>query len=259
MNKTLKEILETKIVSDKNGVEYDLYSSIPNHEGEFLTYLIKNNPINTSIEIGCAFGISSLYICDALSTKPNQHHTIIDPFQTKNWHGIGINNLHKAGFDFYTLIEEKSEIALPNLYKQNRKFDLGFIDGNHTFDQVLLDFFFLDKLLSVNGIIAFDDVRFRSINKVLRFILKNYPNYELIIPPLIKRKLKFRTKIKNITIKLINKFSKFIPRKLRSEVLNDKLLYPLFFDEVVYYNETNTIAIRKKYDYTQDSGEFVDF
>jgi hypothetical protein len=37
----------------------------------------------------------------------------------------------------------------------------------------LVDFFYIDKLLNVGGIVAFDDSNWPSISKVIKFIIKN--------------------------------------------------------------------------------------
>jgi len=176
----LCEIFKTKTVVDANGNKYPLSANISLQEGQFLYDLIVNNhSISRSLEIGCAYGISSLFICNALEDQPNKEHIIIDPFQEKNYKNIGITNLDKASVDFYTLIEEKSEIAMPKLLQSNPgSIDLIFIDGFHSFDQVLLDFYYANRLLREGGIIVFDDCTYPSVAKVLSYILK-YPAYKL--------------------------------------------------------------------------------
>ena len=46
-------------------------------------------------------------------------------------------------------------------------------DGWHTFDFVLLDFFFIDRMLNVGGILVLDDTQFPAIRKVCRFVRRN--------------------------------------------------------------------------------------
>lgn len=174
----VEEILKTKRVSNKDEQIIPLRGNIDLAEGNFLQSLIKDDPtIQKTLEIGCAFGISSLFICDALQQKSEPSHTIIDPFQNENYDGIGILNLQRAGIDFVTFIEELSELALPSLLKEKEgSFDLIFIDGLHTFDQVMLDFYYANRLIRTGGFIVFDDCGFKSISSALTYIL-NYPSY----------------------------------------------------------------------------------
>jgi|YelNatPaOPRAMG01_1025707.scaffolds.fasta_scaffold69314_2 predicted O-methyltransferase YrrM len=175
----LQEIFKDQTVFDEKGNKHTLTSNIDEKEGEFVYDLIKKfKPVNT-IEIGCAMGISSLYICMALNEEEEKHHTIIDPMQSSDWANIGKANLDRAKIDFYELIEQPSEIALPDLLSKHKQYDLGFIDGWHTFDHTLIDFFYLNRLIKVGGIIIIDDISFPGIKKLMRYIL-NYPAYEII-------------------------------------------------------------------------------
>jgi len=100
---------------------------------------------------------------------------VIDPYQhDKLWRGIGIRNLRQAGFgDIVELIEEPSHLALARLESEGLSVDFAFIDGAHTFDFVLVDFFFVDRILKAGGIVVFDDADYPSIRRTLRYIVKN--------------------------------------------------------------------------------------
>jgi predicted O-methyltransferase YrrM len=192
-NPVLNNILNARKVRDIENNVYELDSNISPAEGEFIWKLIKKNNCKRTIEIGCAYGISSLYICDALSGSSSVRHTIVDPYQSTQWKNIGVENLKRAGFDFYELIEKPSELALPELLGNDvQKYDFAFIDGWHTFDHVLVDFFYINRLLKVGGVIVFDDANFESITKAIKYIV-NYPAYimyDSLKKPIIKRKLK---------------------------------------------------------------------
>jgi hypothetical protein len=45
-----------------------------------------------------------------------------------------------------------------------------YVDGNHNFEYVLNDFFLADKLLSIGGVVGFNDAGWRSVYKVIRFL-----------------------------------------------------------------------------------------
>jgi len=66
---------------------------------------------------------------------------------------------------------------LPRFAAEGISFQLIFIDGQHRFDNVLVDFFLADAVCSVNGIMIFDDIWMPSIQKVVSFITKNRGDY----------------------------------------------------------------------------------
>jgi predicted O-methyltransferase YrrM len=179
VNENIRKIFETGSVVGRSGKTYELRFAIDREEGEFLVRIIRDDPsvVNT-LEVGCAYGLSSLFICSALQGRNGASHTIIDPFQNIAWDGVGIINLEEAGLRFFNLIEIKSEFALPQLLeKLEGQFDFIFIDGWHTFDHTLLDCFYATRLLRVGGCLAIDDVSFPSVRRVVDF-LQNYPCYE---------------------------------------------------------------------------------
>ena len=181
MNSVIEEIFRTNIVQDERGNEYELHSGINQTEGEFIFQLINSNPhILKTLEVGCAYGMSSLYICSALAQRNAARHLIIDPFQYDEWHGIGLCNLKKAGFNQFELIEKPSEYSLPEIaQKEPFTFDMVFIDGWHTFDHSMIDLFYASRLIKVGGLIVVDDCRFSPVAKAVAYML-NCPAYQLV-------------------------------------------------------------------------------
>ena len=154
------------------------YVSIPTAEAEALREWVVKERAVTAIEIGLAFGFSALHICEGLlhNSAEKVKHTIIDAFQTQKdkYNNVGLNILAKAGLE--KIIEfhgEKSQIALPRLLREDRKFDFGFIDGCHLFDYVFLDLFYLGQLVKSGGIIFMDDYDNVAIKKAASFFVKN--------------------------------------------------------------------------------------
>lgn len=219
----LNNIFETNTVADENGNSFPLNSNLDQEEGQFLQKIIKEHEPVKTIEVGCAYGISSLYICSALQAKKEHQHTIIDPFQSSDWRNIGRNHLKIAGIENFEIIEVPSELALPKLLSEKKKFDFGFIDGWHTFDHTLIDFFYLNRMINVGGVIVIDDVGLPSVNKFMRYIL-NYPAYKVIgnvaIDVSKKRKL-FNTLI-STPFKLL---AKLFPKKVQTELFGSKILH----------------------------------
>lgn len=157
----------------------DLGSSIDQREGKFLFDIIQEDAsIVKTLEVGCALGLSSLHICSATRNRKGASHIMIDPFQSTNWHGIGVKHLEDFGIDFFEVIEAKSEFALPRLLEKGEGWlDFVFVDGWHTFDHTLLDCFYATRLLRVGGYLVIDDVNLPSVKDVVAFF-KAYPCYQ---------------------------------------------------------------------------------
>jgi predicted O-methyltransferase YrrM len=179
MNELIQQILTSKEVETPDGRMISLNSAIDKDEGTLLLEIFKKDPsIRKTLEVGCAYGVSSLFIAEGLRDRVDAHHTIIDPFQNAQWEGVGIHNLRKSGFKNFDLIEEKSEFALPSVLKNGEGvFDLVFIDGWHTFDHTLLDCFYAARLLRVGGYLVVDDVGFPAIRRVIDYLLL-YPCFQ---------------------------------------------------------------------------------
>ncbi len=58
----------------------------------------------------------------------------------------------------FELLPEKSSLGLTSLIRRERKFDLIYIDGEHRFDDVLVDFVLSAELCNLNGYVVLDDL-----------------------------------------------------------------------------------------------------
>src|SRR5215470_13846913 len=135
MNSVLEEILESGQVSDGQQI-LPLTSCMDKREGDLLARVIDFVRPTTSLEVGFAYGVSTLFICEALSRigKPARH-IVVDPYQWSEWRGIGLRNIKRAGYEaFVELRQQESEISLPQLVEEKTILDLALIDGWHTFD-----------------------------------------------------------------------------------------------------------------------------
>lgn len=179
MNQILQEILTKRRVTD--GIEeFPLDSNMDAEEGALITAAFRTAQPNVSLEVGFAYGISTLFACDALkaSGKAATHH-VLDPLQQADWRGIGLRNIHAAGYgNMVKLHEVRSEIGLPQLLGSGVRIQAAIIDGWHTFDHTLIDFFYINKMLDVGGIIVLDDIAMPAVAKCARHIL-SYPCYRL--------------------------------------------------------------------------------
>jgi hypothetical protein len=115
-------------------------------------------------------------------------------------------------------------LALPSLLASVLKVQFVLIDGWHTFDQVLLDFFYVDKLLEDGGIVAFDDVVMPAINRAVRYFL-NYPNYRIVetvdesTPPKVSPK-------RRVFDFVLQRLTNAVPSHIREVYFSDSRLRP---------------------------------
>jgi Methyltransferase domain len=130
-----------------------------------------------TLEIGLALGGSALLFTAShreAGHPPMAQHTAIDPCQTSFWNNGALIALDNAGLRGYLDFRpEFSSIALPNLVREQARFELVYVDGSHFFDDVFVDFYFTTQLLADGGIVAFDDSTDPHVRKVLRFIRAN--------------------------------------------------------------------------------------
>jgi predicted O-methyltransferase YrrM len=187
MNAVLSHILETQTVTDGTNVlslrhpEFpEWFSHVGQSTGELLQRAVRDVRPVVSLEIGLAYGVSTLFICDAIhSLSTPGIHIVLDPFQHGKWQGIGLRNVAQAGFG--SIVEfhaEPSELFLPRLLADGRRVDLAFIDGLHRFDQALVEFYYINRLLRPGGVVVFDDATRVGVNRVVRHAL-TYPAYEV--------------------------------------------------------------------------------
>jgi predicted O-methyltransferase YrrM len=174
VNPLITRIYRTGHVEDADGSAIDAFGpSVPYATGRLLYDLILREGLDSTLEVGMAYGLSTLFICQAHQDKNTGRHTAIDPFQ-KEWKSIGLLNVERAGLnDRFRFIPAPSSKALASLCESNERIDFAFIDGAHRFDQVLMDFHFIDQILKVAGFIAMDDLGMPSVRKVVSFILRN--------------------------------------------------------------------------------------
>jgi predicted O-methyltransferase YrrM len=248
MNSIIQEIYQNKRVVDGNGTIHELQSSVDPAEGKFLFEMIRNDPgIKKTLEVGCAHGLSSLHICEALKDRIEVVHTIIDPFQNTHWRGIGVTNLKRNGVGFFQLIEERSEFALPRLCQQGEeRFDFIFIDGFHTFDHTLVDCFFATRLLRTGGYLVVDDVSWQSVGRCMRYFA-NYPCYRV-------HGAITRHKPQTWKRQLAKTLRRVMPESVAGKIFSAKLIERVWHD-----TETMMIALKKVSKDERDWMWYADF
>jgi predicted O-methyltransferase YrrM len=183
MMTSLEQIYQTNTVTNGQQTysalnDDGLPTFVERGEGELIRRMIEMISPTRSLEVGFAYGVSTLHICEALSKLPHAaKHIVVDPFQRTKWHGVGLYNVESAGFSHLVdFMEARSEFALPQLLSDGVRLDFALIDSLHTFEQCMIEFFYIDRMLNPNGVLVFDDADWPGINKVIRLAL-SYGNY----------------------------------------------------------------------------------
>jgi predicted O-methyltransferase YrrM len=139
--------------------------SVPSSDCDVLRDLLLAEKPSTVIEIGLAYGSSALAIAEALvaAGSNDARHVILDPRQ-KHFHGSGWAAIVAAGVaNLCSLVEERSQLALPRLLGDGLVADAAFVDGSHIFHNVFVDLFYLRELVRPGGLVILDDCSYLSV------------------------------------------------------------------------------------------------
>src|ERR1700748_785613 len=95
----IDEIRRERTVTGTDGKTYPIHKhGIDVAEGSFLTEFIVSRPnVIRTLEVGCAYGLSSLHIASALAGRPGAHHVIVDPDESTAWCGGGGSHPDRGG------------------------------------------------------------------------------------------------------------------------------------------------------------------
>jgi predicted O-methyltransferase YrrM len=91
MNQLLEQIYQTGRVEDAEGNSINPFPvATPSDTGTILYEIVKKYNLQKTLEIGMAYGLSTLFICQAHQDKGLGSHIAIDPGQTNKWKSIGV-------------------------------------------------------------------------------------------------------------------------------------------------------------------------
>src|ERR1700760_3382834 len=97
MNDVIEAIYrEKRFVLPSGRVVEPFPTSIKREEGEALYRIVREVKPERTLEGGMAWGLSTLFFCQALRENGHGWHVAIDPFQGQYEHG-GLYNVKRAG------------------------------------------------------------------------------------------------------------------------------------------------------------------
>ena len=173
---------ESQLGTDGQQHPIDKDTKIHPSQGIWLYDLCVSVRPKSTIEIGMAYGYSTIFFLAAIETNQAGHHTSVDPFQRSSYYGIGLTHAQaltttKGSNSSFSLIEDRSDRVAIDLARTNTTFDIIFIDGNHRLDDVLVDFYLYAPLCTIGGHIIFDDMWMSSIQTVVAFVRANRSDF----------------------------------------------------------------------------------
>jgi predicted O-methyltransferase YrrM len=151
-------------------------------EGLTLRGWVRRERALRTLETGLGFAISTLFICEGLlANGPGARHLAVDPYQFEGlpshettYAGVGLQILEEAGVrDLVEFHPEGSQIVLPRLLDEGRRFDLVFVDGNHRFEGVFVDLIYSGRMLKEGGIVFADDMQLAGVRRAVAFCVAN--------------------------------------------------------------------------------------
>ena len=146
---------------------------LPRGDSDGLATLVAREGARTTLEVGAGIGVGTLAICEALlEVGGGGDHTVVDPFAFGG--DVGVHTVRDAGVEaMVTRLREPSQLALPRMVEQGRRFDLILVDGGHRFDDVFLDLVYADRLLEPGRVVVIDDLWMPAIRAATSYIERN--------------------------------------------------------------------------------------
>lgn len=214
MLETIIDIFKNNAIeTNGKGETIPLHSNTSIEQGIFLQKIFDQIKPSQSLEVGFAYGISAMFILEKhrdINSK-NGAHIVIEP--DDYWGTAAQYNIEKEGLTKYLSIKrDYSDIVLSKLFLENFRIQYAYIDTTKQFDVIMHDFYLINKLIDVGGVIILDDCGggWPGVQRAARFI-NTLPNYQVMEA---HSKIKFSIK-KHFAQKIISFFVNLIPFKTR--------------------------------------------
>ena len=150
----------------------------PSFEGDLLFSLIRVNRSQKCLEMGFHTGSTALYMVSAVADRGGHVTSVCIDDDERVERGLQL--LSNEGYiKHHHLIRKNSNIAIPEMFLSDKRFDFIFMDGWKTFDHLAFEIYYTNQMLERGGVIAFDDSYMQSVRKVIKLLIRYY-GYEEI-------------------------------------------------------------------------------
>jgi len=164
-------------VAASDGTRHDLFPvAMDPREGMALQeWIRKENPASV-IDIGLGYGVAAINAIKALLETRGDAFSLltVDPYQDRRFSDLGLQFIGEIGVNNQIeFCKRQSELILPELQQQGRKFDFAIVDGTHRFECVFIELFYLNNLMASSSVIFLDDYQIPGVRKAIAFFLSN--------------------------------------------------------------------------------------
>lgn len=158
---TLDELfamIERREVVDQNGKNMRVPDQeVTSEQAELLFYLVTQIKPVLSVEVGFYTGLAAGVMTSAhMLNGRNGGHVPIQE-QAKLVHdGVGFHTMERMELSGYQIMEHETALVLPQLYMQNlnQGLSLVYFNGAQDFEEQMMEYFYLNRLLNEGGIFA---------------------------------------------------------------------------------------------------------
>jgi predicted O-methyltransferase YrrM len=177
---------EPQLGGDGRPYPVNAKAAVPPRQGMWIYDLVRQTKPDNTLEIGLAFGFSTVFFLAALHNNGKGHSFALDPYEVQHWGSVGLTrekvlNLVPGTFVFS---DEDSIQGLTRFAREQRQFGVIFIDGYHRFDDVLIDFSLASLVCEPGGHIILDDLWMPAIQRVVAFIRRNRMDFTEVLTPI---------------------------------------------------------------------------
>ena len=202
---SLKKIFETNtIVINSSGDTIPLHSNTSLNQGYFLQEMFDLIKPKKSIEVGFAYGISSMFILEKHREVHSTEgaHIVIEP--DNYWGGAAEFNIDLEGLlPYLDVRRDFSDKVLAKLFLENLRIQYAYIDTTKKFDAIMQDFYMINKMMDVGGVVILDDCggSCPGVQRAARFI--NTLPYYKVVGAFEKNSISFKKQMANKIVSLI--------------------------------------------------------
>lgn len=178
----LFSMIERREILNQNGKNVKLDADdVTLEQAELFFYLVSEMKPILSVEVGFSSGLSAGVITAAhmLNGLNGGHVPVQDQAKLVD-DGIGAYTMERLELSGYQIMEHETALVLPQLYMQqlNQGMRLVYFNGAESFEEQMMEYFYLNRLLNEGGVIAIN-TNHAARRELIDFIRRDRHDYAI--------------------------------------------------------------------------------